>query len=666
MTRIGIVGCGFVSSLYMKSLPTYEDLALVGAYDIKPDRLKQFCDHYHTTPYESLESLTDDVDLIVNLTTPEEHYGVSAHALKCGKAVYSEKPFTTSEADSRALIDLAIENNTNILGAPCGYLSEMAETVAHCLEQKMIGNVYAVYAEMDDGLMHKVAYEKWRNDFGVEWPAKNEFEIGSTNEHAGYTLCLLQKWFGRASIKGMVSHQCIPDKIIPLHKQTADFSCAILEYSNNVIARVTCSIIAPKDRQIRIFGEHGVISVGDVWRYDSPVKVQKLVTIRRKTLLSPIKKTIQPVETTFPKAPKTAAAQMDFCRGIRQLSQLKTTDRDLMEDYFEINSIVSKMNGESVTETQYPWIVLGTGNMAEKMGECLRRNAYPILGVFSTQKERAVDLQKRLNATNSYHALEEIPQAQGKTIAYVASVNDQHYAQVKSLLSKGYDVLCEKPLTMLASQTEELFRLAQQNNLKLQENLWSLFLPSAPIISDYVQKEQQITLSFTSGIPYQPDARQWQPEAGGCLYDLGIYPLAWAVYFLGNITNFSVTRSKTEHDIVSELELTTQHTSGKTAVIKTGFNSTEQYIKVGKEYFTPIYAPEFRSTIGNTLVRKVREKLVAPEYPAKDPYAFILDQLNSTETDSRHPAEASIHLAQIMEQIHEQLAPVKQPVPALS
>ena len=666
MTRIGIVGCGFVSSLYMKSLPTYDDLTLVGAFDIKPDRLQQFCDHYGAKRYDSLNSLTNDVDLIVNLTTPEAHFGVSAHALKAGKAVYSEKPFTTSEADSRSLINLAIENNTNILGAPCGYLSEMAETVAYCLEQEMVGRVYAVYAEMDDGLMHKVAYEKWRNDFGVEWPAKNEFEIGSTNEHAGYTLCLLQKWFGKATIKGMVNHQCVPDKIIPLHKQTADFSCAILEYANNIIARVTCSIIAPKDRQVRIFGEKGVISVGDVWRYNSPVKVQKLVTIRRKTLLSPIKTTIKPVQTGFPKAPETAAAQMDFCRGIRQLAQLKRTDHALMEDYFEINSIVSQMNGESVTETQHPWIILGTGNMAEKMGECLRRNAYPINGVFSTQHERATNLQQRLNATSTFNRLEDIPDAQGKTIAYVASVNDKHYTQVKALLTKGYDVLCEKPLTMLASQTEELFRLADRKNLQLQENLWSLFLPSAPIIAGHVQKQQHITLSFTSGIPYQPDARQWQPEAGGCLYDLGIYPLAWEVYFLGNITHFNINRSKAEHDIISELELTTQHTSGKTAVIKTGFNSTEQYIKVGKDYFTPIYAPEFRSTIGNTTVRKVREKLVAPEYPAKDPYAFILNQLNAADTDSRHPAIASIHIAHIMEQIHEQLATVNQGVPALS
>jgi len=121
-----------------------------------------------------------------------------------------------------------------------------------------------------------------------------------------------------------------------------------------------------------------------------------------------------------------------------------------------------------------------------------------------------------------------------------------------------------------------------------------------------------------------------------------------------------------EHNIVSEVQLVTQHTSGKSAVIITGFNSTEQYIKVGKEFFTPIYAPEFRSTVSNTFVRKVREKLMPPEYPAKDPYAYILDQMNSAATQSRHPSEASIHVAGIMEQIHNQLVPVSEATTAAS
>ena len=653
MTRIGIVGCGFVSSLYMKTLDQYKDLKLVGAYDINTPRMAKFCDFYKTNPYDSLEAITADSDLIVNLTTPEQHLPVSTYALKKGKSVYSEKPITTSDEDSRYLVDTAIENNTNILGAPCGHLSEMAETVAHHLAQKPIGKIYAIYAEMDDGLMHKMAYEKWRNDFGVPWPGKNEFESGSTLEHAGYTLCLLQKWFGKAHIKSVTQHRTIADKIIPLHKLTSDFSCAILEYADDVIARVTCSIVATKDRKIRIFGELGVITIGDIWRYDSPVKMQKFVTIRRKTLLSPIKQTLKPVKTSFPKAPKTAAAQMDFCRGIQQLADLKQSDRALMENYLEVNSIVYKMNGDSVIQKQHPWIILGTGNMAKNMGDCLRRNAYPIKGVFSQQGGRAQDLCDQLNANECYTSLDDIPQVTEKTVAYVASVNEKHYEQVNALLTKGYDILCEKPLTMSVAQTEELYQLAEQKGLQLQENLWSLFLPSAPEIRTAVASQQHLEMTFCSPIPFTPESRQWQPAAGGCLYDLGIYPLAWAVYFLGDITDFTIDNKTTEHGIVSELELTTTHTSGKTASIKAGFGSTQQYIKAADELFTPIYAPEFRSKVQNNLLRKIREKLVAPQYPAKDPYAYILNELNNGNADHAYPPKTSLHIARVMEDINK-------------
>ena len=44
-----------------------------------------------------------------------------------------------------------------------------------------------VYANFDDGMIApKTAPWLWRNEAGVAWPAKDEFEVGCTFEHAGY------------------------------------------------------------------------------------------------------------------------------------------------------------------------------------------------------------------------------------------------------------------------------------------------------------------------------------------------------------------------------------------------------------------------------------------------------------------------------------------------
>jgi predicted dehydrogenase len=638
----------------MSSLDEYADLELIGAYDTNPQRLSGFCNHYKTKAYPSLNELLDDCELLVNLTIPESHYEVSKAALLRGTPVYSEKPLTLSESDARSLVDIAVENNTNIFGAPCVHLSKMAETVKFHLDNNKIGKVYAVYAEMDNDQVHAKAYENWRNTFGVRWPAKNEFESGATLEHAAYTLCLLRKWFGEGELKSVFQHECITDKVIPLHKHTADFSCAMVEYPKGIVARITCSIVAPKNHEIVIIGEKGIITVDDIWFFDTPVRWQNFFTIRSKTRLNPIKRSLKSVDYNHPLGEKTDSAQMDFFRGVHDLAKQTSSDREAMESLININNIVLEMNGDSISEPQHPWLILGTGLMALRINDCLERNGYDVNGIYSEQPGRSQEVSQQLGLQNSYADLEQIPSVDTKTIGYVASKNTDHYEQVKALLNKGYDVLCEKPLTMDHALTEELYNLAAEKGLRLQENLWSLFLPAGEKIRDQCQEEEHIELVFCADIAYSPEKRQWEPEQGGCLYDLGIYPLAWAVYCFGDIDAFDVEYAKRDHGVISELSLSTKHSGGKTTRIKAGFYEDDHYIKAGEIFFTPIYAPEYKSTLSHHKLRKIRQKFSPPTYPAKDTYAYVLDSMNSTPIESienPHPAQSSIHVAKMMHAI---------------
>ena len=53
-----------------------------------------------------------------------------------------------------------------------------------------------------------------------------------------------------------------------------DFSVGCLEYENGVVARVTCSIVAPIDKSIVIVGEDGILSTKYVRNDASPVYIQ--------------------------------------------------------------------------------------------------------------------------------------------------------------------------------------------------------------------------------------------------------------------------------------------------------------------------------------------------------------------------------------------------------
>src|SRR5690606_5445164 len=136
-------------------------------------------------------------DIVVNLTDPHSHEAVTRAALAAGKHVYSEKPAAMTAAQARSLADMADAAGLQLAAAPCNFLGEAVQTAWAAIRAGTIGKVRLVYAELDDGMVHRAAYSGWLSASGRPWPARHEFEIGCTFEHAGYALGPLMAMFGR-------------------------------------------------------------------------------------------------------------------------------------------------------------------------------------------------------------------------------------------------------------------------------------------------------------------------------------------------------------------------------------------------------------------------------------------------------------------------------------
>lgn len=320
------MGCGFVADYYMATLANHPELELVGVYD----RNEKRCDHFHrfyrVPRFATLEAALNDptVALIVNLTDPRSHNAVTKAALEAGKHVYSEKPFAMSFTEATALVDLAIKRDLRLISAPCSLLGETAQTVWKALRENRVGKVRLVYAEMDDGLVHRMPFRKWTNASGTPWPFKDEFEIGCTLEHAGYYLPWLTAFFGPAQSVTAFSSCLVPDKLPDAHLEpadTPDFSVALIQFASGIVARLTCSIVAPHDHSLRIIGDDGVLYVDDCWYYRAPVYTRRLVTFRRRTFLSPLRQRVKLAASGRRQQVKIRGAQnMDFCRGIAAMA----------------------------------------------------------------------------------------------------------------------------------------------------------------------------------------------------------------------------------------------------------------------------------------------------------------------------------------------------------
>jgi predicted dehydrogenase len=370
--RIAIVGCGFVADYYLKTLPNHPELELVGVMDRISDRATKFAAHYDIARvFPTLAELLAEpsIDIVLNLTNPRSHYEVSKACLEAGKHVYSEKPFAMEMGQAEDLVKIAAEKGLSFSSAPCNVLSETAQTVWKALREKQIGEVRLVYAEMDDGLVHKMPYQKWLSESGTPWPYKDEFEVGCTLEHAGYYTTWLTAFFGPAKTVTAFSSCLIPDKQtdVPLDNNAPDFSVACIQFASGVVARLTCSIVAPHDHELKIIGDDGVLCIDDCWYYGSPVYIKRMIKIRRKVFMSPLKQNYPLVKKPKGRFNK-GSQQMDFSRGVAEMAAAIRENRPCrLSTQFSLHNNEIVLAIQNALETGAPYQLTTTFDPIEPM-----------------------------------------------------------------------------------------------------------------------------------------------------------------------------------------------------------------------------------------------------------------------------------------------------------
>lgn len=344
--KVGILGTGFISDSYLRTLHLHPGLQVIGAYDRDAERARLVADAFKIRSYESLGSFLEDgeVELVLNLTNPREHAALTEACLHSGKHVYSEKPLAMEPEQAQSLVAKARSCQSGLGTAPCSVLAPCAQTLWQAIRSGLVGKVRMVYANFDDGMIapHAAPWT-WRNSLGIPWPARDEFEIGCTYEHAGYFLSWLCSFFGPVRRLQSFAATCIADKGIPVDKMAPDFTVGCLEFGEGIVARVTCGLVAPKDKSITVIGEEGILGVenlrddyGSV-RYQPRVAGPGRARIQRwlrgaqrrlpgflpSALRNPITLRTDrklPMPTGLPRLPVGGEKRVDFLRGPAEMA----------------------------------------------------------------------------------------------------------------------------------------------------------------------------------------------------------------------------------------------------------------------------------------------------------------------------------------------------------
>ena len=334
---VALIGCGYIADSYRACLPAHADaLRLTGVFDRDPERLQAYVSCWGDRAYASVEDVLADpaVAIVINATDPENHGTITRAALKTGKHVYSEKPLAMTRSESCELRDLAASRGLRLAAAPCNILGESAQTLIAAVLAGKIGAPRLVYAEIDDGMIHKADYRNWLSRSGRAWPARGEFEVGCTYEHAGYALTVLCAMFGPVLRVTSFAALLIAEKETdpPLPHPAPDFSVGLLEFDGGVVARLTNSVVAPCDHRMRVIGDEGSLEVKEIWDYACPVKFRPVSQgrvaryVERKFDGVGLARTVPMArKPTFIR--KAGGPSMDFPRGVVELATAINEDR---------------------------------------------------------------------------------------------------------------------------------------------------------------------------------------------------------------------------------------------------------------------------------------------------------------------------------------------------
>ncbi|MCM1266066.1 MAG: Gfo/Idh/MocA family oxidoreductase [Candidatus Gastranaerophilales bacterium] len=124
---------------------------------------------------------------------------------------------------------------------------------------------------------------------------------------------------------------------------------------------------------------------------------------------------------------------------------------------------------------------------------------------------------------------------------YVASPHKTHYDYVKEAILNKKHVLCEKPMVLSEKQAIELFELAEENKVILQEAIKTAYAPCFTKLvnvakSGLIGDIKDISATFTKLVTNKNLREYDKSMGGGSVTELATYPLCPIVKLLG--TNY--------------------------------------------------------------------------------------------------------------------------------
>jgi predicted dehydrogenase len=277
--RIGLVGCGNISTMYLKNCARFENLEVAAVADLDPKRAEAQAAAFGIPRVLSLPRLVEDdvIDIVLNLTNPAAHAEVALAALRHGKSVYNEKPLAVRLESAAEMLEIAHAAGLRVGCAPDTFLGSSLQLCRSLLDQGVIGEVTAAV-----GFMLAGGPERWHPDpfFFYQPGAGPLFDMGP------YYLTALTTLLGPVCRVSGCARITSPTRAIGseprrgelIDVQTPTHIAGTLDFTAGPVATIITSFDTPGENHlpyIEIYGALGTMKVPDPNCYDGEVLINK-------------------------------------------------------------------------------------------------------------------------------------------------------------------------------------------------------------------------------------------------------------------------------------------------------------------------------------------------------------------------------------------------------
>ncbi|MEC1525962.1 Gfo/Idh/MocA family oxidoreductase [Neobacillus niacini] len=277
--KIGIIGCGNISSIYLENCKKFPHLELIACADLDLERAQSQAEKFGVPKALSVDELLSDPDiqLVINLTIPKAHAAVCIQALEAGKHVYTEKPLAVTREEGKQILETAKKKNLLVGSAPDTFLGAGIQTAIHIIEQGEIGEPIGASA-----FMICRGHEHWHPDpsFYYDFGGGPMFDMGP------YYLTALVALLGpikRISGSTRISY---PERTVlsqpkagtKIEVKIPTHISGVIDFASGVIGNITTSFDAFGGTSlppIEIYGSEGTLLVPDPNTFGGPVKIRK-------------------------------------------------------------------------------------------------------------------------------------------------------------------------------------------------------------------------------------------------------------------------------------------------------------------------------------------------------------------------------------------------------